>query len=190
MDMEHLSKLSLISRAREFATIAHKEQLRKYTNEPYVVHCIEVAGLVASMVVFTDQLQVMTTAALLHDVLEDQPHYSSDLYHLFPKSVTDLVEDLTEVKYDVSVAKNRKERKLLEAKRLSETCRESQTIKCADLISNTKSIVEHDPKFARLYLQEAKWLLINLTKADDKLRGTAWMQVLQAEHNLKNNYFE
>jgi hypothetical protein len=40
------------------------------------------------------------------------------------------------------------------------------TIKCADLISNTSSIVKHDPKFAEVYLEEKRLLLDVLTKAD------------------------
>ncbi|HCP79386.1 MAG TPA: guanosine polyphosphate pyrophosphohydrolase, partial [Pusillimonas sp.] len=44
-----------------------------------------------------------------------------------------------------------------------------QTIKCADLISNTGSIVQFDPDFAKVYLEEKRLLLGVLTKADRRL---------------------
>ena len=41
----------LVTRARLFATAAHAAvgQRRKYTDEPYIVHPAEVAGIVASV---------------------------------------------------------------------------------------------------------------------------------------------
>ena len=51
-----------------------------------------------------------------------------------------------------------------------------QTIKCADLISNTSSIVQHDPKFAALYLAEKRELLEVLREADPLLRQLAATQ--------------
>lgn len=37
----------LILQAAQFATRAHAGQVRKYTGEPYVCHCFEVAEIVA-----------------------------------------------------------------------------------------------------------------------------------------------
>jgi hypothetical protein len=50
-----------------------------------------------------------------------------------------------------------------------------QTIKCADIISNTSSIVMHDPAFARVYLEEKRLLLERLTEADPRLLALARM---------------
>lgn len=52
-----------------------------------------------------------------------------------------------------------------------------QTIKVADLISNTSSIVRHDPKFAVVYLDEARQLLDVLTRADPRLLAMAREQI-------------
>jgi hypothetical protein len=54
-----------------------------------------------------------------------------------------------------------------------------QTIKCADLISNTSSIVKHDPKFAVTYLEEKRLLLDAMTKADPRLWQLARSQAAQ-----------
>ena len=53
----------------------------------------------------------------------------------------------------------------------------TQTIKVADLIDNTKTIVEYDPKFAPVYLAEKALLLDVLTKADQALLEKAREQV-------------
>ncbi len=50
----------------------------------------------------------------------------------------------------------------------------AQTIKLADLISNTRSIVERDPKFAVTYLAEKRELLKVLTDGDPALYRMAF----------------
>jgi hypothetical protein len=49
----------------------------------------------------------------------------------------------------------------------------AQTIKLADLIDNTKTIVARDPKFAKVYLREKIALLHVLTKGDPTLMKIA-----------------
>jgi hypothetical protein len=50
---------------------------------------------------------------------------------------------------------------------------EAQTVKLADLISNSKSIMEHDPKFAKTYLEEKRLLLAVMTRGDAGLHAKA-----------------
>ena len=59
----------LIARAREFATAAHEAvgQLRKYTNDPYIVHPAAVAAIVETV----PHTPEMVAAAFCHDVVED-----------------------------------------------------------------------------------------------------------------------
>lgn len=45
------------------------------------------------------------------------------------------------------------------------------------MIDNTESIVAHDPKFAKLYLEEKRLLLEVLTNANPKLVAIAKNQV-------------
>ena len=68
---------------------------------------------------------------------------------------------------------NRAARKAASRARLAAAPSWVQTIKCADLISNTSSIVRHDPEFAKVYLEEKRLLLDVLTKADPQLRDLA-----------------
>ena len=59
--------MPIVRDACAFATRMHGNQQRKYTGEPYVLHCLEVARMVAEI----GGTATMIAAALLHDVVED-----------------------------------------------------------------------------------------------------------------------
>ena len=164
---------NIVERARVFATAAHAAvgQTRKYTGEPYVVHPIEVSELVASV----NGTEAMVAAALLHDVLEDTGVTVDVLEEQFGSKVADLVLWLT----DISRPKdgNRSARKALDRQHSAAAPAAAQTIKVADLISNTRSIIAHDPGFAKVYLEEKRLLLDVLTRADPTLLTIAREQV-------------
>jgi guanosine-3',5'-bis(diphosphate) 3'-pyrophosphohydrolase len=159
--------MTRIEQAQQMAHEAHESigQRRKYTGEPYWVHTDEVARIVAEDGGDED----MIVAAHLHDVLEDvtpiNPHY--DLYlidHTFGGDVSRLVSELTDEYTKAAFPDmNRASRHKMENRRLANISLPAKTIKLADLISNTHSIVEYDKDFARVYLQE-KWELLPLLK--------------------------
>ncbi len=165
--------MTLVERARIFATAAHAAvgQTRKYTGEPYVVHPVEVAGIVES----AGGSNAMIAAALLHDVLEDTGVTFDLLVEQFGSEVAELVLWLTDVSKPEDG--NRSTRKALDRQHSAAAPAEAQTIKVADLISNTRSIVAHDPGFAKTYLEEKRLLLDVLTKADSHLLTVARQQV-------------
>src|SRR3546814_14199201 len=68
---------------------------------------------------------------------------------------------------------NRAARKSAEAVRLSSVSRDAQTIKLADFISNTRSILRHDPGFAKVYLKEKAQVLAVMTSGDASLYSLA-----------------
>ena len=70
-------------------------------------------------------------------------------------------------------------RKAASRERLSNAPGWVQTIKCADLISNSASIMVNDPKFGRLYLQEGLLLLDVLASANAGLRDLAYSRCRQ-----------
>jgi hypothetical protein len=49
----------------------------------------------------------------------------------------------------------------------------AQTVKLADLIANSRSIMAHDPAFAKIYLEEKRMLLEVLTRGDATLMARA-----------------
>ena len=65
-----------LSRVLQFATKAHEGQKRKYSDEDYISHPIEVAKMVHYR---SSGSVTMTAAALLHDVLEDTKVTHSEL---------------------------------------------------------------------------------------------------------------
>lgn len=142
-----------ISFAAEFALRAHLGQVRKYTGEPYYNHLAAVSNIVAD-VGGTDD---MIITAYLHDVLEDTPVTPQMLELMFGPKITRWVGYLTNVSKETGI--NREGRKLLDGMRLGLAPPEVKTIKLADLIDNTSSIVQHDPKFAKTYMAEKMDLL-------------------------------
>ena len=61
---------------------------------------------------------------------------------------------------------NRARRKELDRQHLKFGLPPIHTIKLADLIDNSKSIIVHDPRFAKIYISEMKLLLDVLTNGD------------------------
>lgn len=165
--------MTLVERARIFATAAHAAvgQTRKYTGEPYVVHPIEVASIVENV----GGSNAMIAAALLHDVLEDTGVTFDLLVEQFGSEVAELVLWLTDVSRPEDG--NRSTRKALDRQHSAAAPADAQTVKVADLISNTRSIVAHDPGFAKTYLEEKRLLLDVLTKADPLLLTVARQQI-------------
>lgn len=154
-------------KAMIFAREVHGLQVRKYTGNPYADHLAEVAGIVATVAPF-GSMSLMASVAWLHDCVEDCGVEVSAIKTMFGAEVAQGVAALS----DMEVG-NRAERKAASRDRLSAADGWIQTIKCADLISNTSSIVMHDPDFAKVYLREKRELLAVMTKADPRLLDLA-----------------
>ena len=150
-----------LDRVLQFATLAHSGQKRKYTGDDYIVHPIAVAQIVCDFGGSVEQ----QAAALLHDVVEDCDVTIDQVRDTFGDTVADLVGWLT----DVSVPSdgNRATRKALDRAHSAEAPADAQFVKLADLMDNTKSIVAHDPNFAKVYLKEKALLLTAMTKVKD-----------------------
>lgn len=156
--------------AMKFAREVHSEQHRKYTGNPYTDHLAEVAGIAMSVGWHSAEIHPDKFMAVcwLHDCMEDQGVTYSSLTDRFGAEVAYGVQMLSDMETG-----NRAQRKAASRIRLGNAPGWVQTIKCADLISNTSSIVLHDPKFAVTYLEEKRLLLEALTKADHRLLAMA-----------------
>ena len=165
--------MDVVEKARVFATAAHAAvgQLRKYTFEPYIVHPAEVVSIVRT-VPHTD---AMLAAAWMHDVVEDTGVTLETIRAEFGNEVADLVGWLTDVSRPDHG--NRAARKAVDRAHTASAPAEAQTIKLADIISNTRSIMEHDEKFAKTYLEEKRLLLEVMTKSDTSLLNRARTQI-------------
>ncbi len=82
----------LLRRAYVFSAMAHKGQ-RRLSGEPYLVHPLEVARLLAEM--HLDEVAIAT--GLLHDLLEDTWVSEEELEAQFGEHITSLVKALTKI---------------------------------------------------------------------------------------------
>lgn len=157
--------------AMEFARNVHANQRRKYTNAPYFDHLAEVVGIVSTVAAHTKEavtVDEILATAWLHDCVEDQGVSKTLLVAEFGAIVAKGVMLLSDLEEG-----NRATRKRLSRERLAAAPGWVQTIKCADLISNTSSIAQYDPAFAKVYLEEKRLLLEVMTKADRRLWNIA-----------------
>lgn len=129
--------MSLAYKAMVFAREVHKDQVRKYTGNAYTDHLGEVAGIVATVSNNYKFSEEMIAIAWLHDCIEDQGILYEDLVNEFGVVIANGVLQLSDLEQGT-----RAERKRLSRERLAKAPPEIQTIKYADLISNTSSIVQ------------------------------------------------
>lgn len=82
----------MIIKAYNLAYEAHKDQ-RRESGEPYIMHPVEVASILADMGMDTSTI----TAGLLHDVIEDTEYSYEDISIEFSPEVANLVEGVTKL---------------------------------------------------------------------------------------------
>src|SRR5580698_10105500 len=84
--------ISLIRKAWAFCVSHHKGQTR-LSGEPYIVHPLEVAEVLAEMKLDATAI----AAALLHDAVEDTPATSEEIGERFGDQVAHIVEGVTKI---------------------------------------------------------------------------------------------
>ena len=82
----------IIRRAWEFCLLHHRGQLRA-SGEPYVLHPLEVAIVLAEMKLDSTAI----AAGLLHDAVEDTPVTTADITTMFGEQVAHIVEGVTKL---------------------------------------------------------------------------------------------
>jgi len=170
---------ALINWAVKFADAAHGDQVRKYSGERYIVHPIEVAKKVMTAAYYDID---MVVAAILHDVIEDTPYTETDLRaneYGFSFNAIDLAVELTDV--CPKDAGNRAFRKAQDCKRLATVSNKAKTVKLADIICNSKSIIREDPNLAKVWMVEMSNRLEVLVGGDEGLWNEA--------EGIVNEYF-
>lgn len=162
--------------AMVFARLKHKNQKRKYRGNAYIEHLAEVAGIVATILndypasggrqLEKEFIEIILAICWLHDVMEDQGVTYAELVELFGEEVADGVFALSDLETGT-----RAERKAKARNRLKLSPDILQSIKCADLISNLKEIIEFDGGFTKVYVEEVKLLMKVMKLADKRLVG-------------------
>lgn len=121
----------LLHKAIEYAAVMHRNQYRKGTDVPYIVHPMEVLQILTANGCPSD----VQIAGVLHDVVEDTDATIEDIEALFGTDIAALVQSDTEEKSLCWT--DRKERALSRLKTQPLTARQ---LLCADKLSNIKSV--------------------------------------------------
>ena len=160
---------ALEKNAAAFAAHAHESigQRRKYSDEPYIVHPAAVAAIVRSV----PHDEAMLAAAWLHDTVEDTGVTLDEIERAFGSDVAQLVEMLTDVSKPEQG--NRRLRKEIDRVHTAKASPRAKTVKLADLIHNSDSILKHGPGFAVKFIREMEALLAVLGEGDRTLLAQA-----------------
>ncbi len=149
---EYMNEKSIqfIEKAIEYATFAHKDQVRK-SGEAYIVHPIQVAGILAELRLDPDTI----ATGFLHDVVEDTGFTIDDIDYVFGKDVAFLVDGVTKlgkIKYkshEEQQAENHRKMLLAMANDLRVIM-----VKLADRLHNLRTLKFHKPEKQRMIANE------------------------------------
>lgn len=126
-------RLARIEKAFRFANAAH-DGIRRKSGEPYIIHPIAVAKIVAKDIGLG---ATSIVAAILHDVVEDTEYRLSDIENMFGKKVAHIVDGLTKLSGDIDSSQALTLKKMLMT--LSEDVRVT-LIKIADRLHNMQTL--------------------------------------------------
>lgn len=157
----NMNKEKLVNDALMLAISSHKNRYRKYTGELYVTHPIAVSKIIERV----NHTPEMVAAALLCDVVDYAGVSLNFIYDKFGEKVSMYVHYCT----NISEKKdgNREFRRKMDIDHFALGPKESQTIKIADMLHNTSSIIKYDQKFFHsTYKYETQYMVKVLTKAD------------------------
>lgn len=171
---------TMVQSALAMASLYHRDQKRKYTDEPYIEHPKLVAKIIHGYMESCDDIplfafdpmdySVMQSAALLHDTIEDTKATYEEIQKVFGKTVCDLVYYLTD---DLTPKDgNRKFRKEKYLEKLLESPYEAKCLKIADVLANirnfAKVVPDKDLDFAMKYVSEKEQMVDAFEKLKER----------------------
>lgn len=118
-----------INKALIFSSSAHRNQLRKATDTPYISHPVGV-GMILLKTGCRDELVI---AGILHDCLEDTDATENDILKEFGPEVLELVKGATEPDHHTKSWQERKQHTIDYMKNAS---RDIKLVCCADKLNN------------------------------------------------------
>ncbi len=148
-------RLARIEKAFRFANAAH-EGIRRKSGEPYIIHPIAVAKIVAKDIGLG---ATSIVAAILHDVVEDTEYRLSDIETMFGEKVAKIVDGLTKLSGDFD------SRQALTLKKMLMTLSEDVRvilIKIADRLHNMQTLESMPPNKRMKTASETLFLYVPL----------------------------
>ena len=144
--------LDLIKKAYVYSAQVHQGQIRK-SGEPYLVHPLEVAGLLAELKL--DEASIV--AGLLHDTIEDTLAKPEEIRELFGAEVLALVEGVTKLgSFPIPTATHEEKQAENLRKMLVATAKDIRVIlvKLADRTHNMRTLEHMNPESQKRIAQE------------------------------------
>ena len=135
IELGNWPEASLIEAALIFAARAHRAQVRKATDIPYIVHPVSVMLLLQQA---GEADPEVLAAALLHDTIEDAGVSAEDLAQQFGPRVADIVVGCSEPDHAGATWEVRKEHTVAY---LRTAPRDVQLVAAADKLHNLRSMV-------------------------------------------------
>ena len=87
--------MNILEEAIIYATVMHQGKVRKFGNQPFILHPLEVAHILSTM---TDDVEVIT-AGILHDIVEDTDGTLEEIEKRFGQRVALIVSSESETDY-------------------------------------------------------------------------------------------
>jgi GTP pyrophosphokinase len=150
-------RLARIEKAFRFANAAH-DGIRRKSGEPYIIHPIAVAKIVAKDIGLG---ATSIVAAILHDVVEDTEYRLSDIESMFGEKVAKIVDGLTKLSGDFD------SRQALTLKKMLMTLSEDVRvilIKIADRLHNMQTLESMPPNKKLKIAGETLFLYVPLAQ--------------------------
>jgi len=142
----------LLAKAYQFSYQAHLGQ-KRFSGEDYVVHCIEVAKILAEL-----QLDSVTVASgMIHDVVEDTAVTIDDIEREFGHEIAEIVDGLTKI--GTLPAHSSQERQVENYRKLLLSIAKDARviiIKLADRLHNMRTLEYLRPEKQRRIAQETR----------------------------------
>ncbi|MFZ0632481.1 MAG: HD domain-containing protein, partial [Acidobacteriaceae bacterium] len=142
--------VNIIRQAWQFCLEHHKGQLRA-SGEPYVLHPLEVAIVLAEMKLDSTAI----AAGLLHDAVEDTPVTTEDITQRFGEQVAHIVEGVTKI--DKIQFANREDRQAENVRKMLLAMVSDVRvvlIKLADRLHNMRTLEHLEPERQRAIARE------------------------------------
>lgn len=126
-----------------WATRQHAEQTRHNTNTPYISHLLATAAIVLE----EGGDETLAVAALLHDVLEDQPTSRAELRARFGEDVYRVVDDCTDADLGARAGSSWRDRKVSHVERMTGFDDRSLLVIAADRVCSLQSLLDDLDRF-------------------------------------------
>lgn len=136
----------------------HGAQMRKFSDELYVNHCLRVASLVGD---YTDD-EALVVAAVLHDLVEDTVVTIDDITNWFGEYVSNLVCELT----NDDIILNEQGKKLYISNKFNTLSPEGLIIKSLDRLDNLTGLINSNAtlQFVKTYVNDTDYLIDNMDR--------------------------